>query len=304
MKAWIVAGHYFRILAISSLLTTAFAIFREGRLVLDFSFIFLFSIATGVMTGRKGSRTAAVVICSLLVASFLFGSAYSFLTEDARQALWRPRTTNHLWILGCVRFLALALLPLTLLLRPQMMGTVEEEEAVEAARWTRAKFAGYLFVALLLGGVSTAMTGAAGQIKLWTTSTYFTCGKQMVVGVVTQARADGATPLFISSWVIGESNSSGSSDGAIVIGNRAVRPDIHPHKYLKLMETPAEPADLPNVLLIRADGRLVPLPRRVTLATYGPALTAIMAAKDFDDLQNKLEAALPSVTRTFPPDLY
>src|SRR4030095_11180544 len=102
---------------------------------------------------------------------------------------------------------------------------------------------------------------------------------------------------FISSWVIGESNNSGlsSADQSIRIGNRTIRPNIHPHRYLKLLETPSEPADLPNVVVIRADGRVVPIRRRVTLATYGPALTAIVASRDFDDLQKKLEATLPAV---------
>src|SRR6185436_2542463 len=104
-RGWIVAGHYFRVLAISSVLTTVFSIAQTDHFRFDLSFLLLLWIASGVMEGRKGHRAAARGLLAAIVVLFLAGWSHSLFLNDFRESSWSPRTSVPLAALQAARFL-------------------------------------------------------------------------------------------------------------------------------------------------------------------------------------------------------
>jgi hypothetical protein len=306
-RAWVLVGHYFRVLAIASLLGIIASLIRGKGLRLDFSFIFLFWIATGLMEGRKAPRIVAILIFAAFVATAIFSLGYTaFSTAPSNSMAWET--------LSSAMYLFLFLPPLTLLLRPSLVKSPDDD--ADPGKPGRP-IGVYLIAALFVGTLPTALDLATVRISYGSTSGGFAYGEnKMGVAITTTVEANPAVgsskALFLSYWVIGESNSSrsfmGNSDHSslwVEIENRTViYPKVFPLRYVNGLESVREPLDQPNVFIVRADGRVIPLQRRVSNQSLPVADQAIRGCRDFDEIQRKLESLLPEVKGAFPSGLY
>jgi hypothetical protein len=303
-RGWILVAHYFRVLAFASILAVIASLIQGRGLAIDFSFILLFWIGNGIMQGRKAPRIVAIGICSIMVVGAVVSLGHTLLSSH-------PRHSLLLEILSCSRHLILFLPPLTLLLRPTLLGSAESPTGSSGQQNGM-----YVLAALLLGTVSMGLELSTGKIDLQTSTTggLGFGEKRRGVSIVTTAQEDPGRaplfgsrgPLFISSWIIGESDSTGVTydPRSITIGNRQVRPpDVPTLSYVQWLEAPPEPLEQPNILIVRPDGSVIPVRRRVTIKTLPAAEAAIRGCRDFDELQRKLEALLPEVKGPFPKDL-
>ena len=303
-RAWVLVGHYFRVLALTSILGMAASIERGRGLRLDFSFLLLFWIAKGVTEGRKAPRMIAILICAVFVVNAVASLGYTAFAAAPRNSLrWET--------LFCAIYLLLFLPPLTLLLRPSLLGTPDPPDADPGK--PRPPFWSYLVAALLVGALPAGLELSTGRITQQSSTTSFRYGEgKGGMAVLTTAVAEPAIgpskPLFHSVWVIGETTTAGTSSFlgySITVGDRTViHPKVAPLRYLDRLESVSEPADQPNVLIVRADGRVIPLQRRVTFKTLPAAQRAFFECRDFDEIQRKLESLLPEVKGSFPSGLY
>lgn len=301
-RGWILVAHYFRVLAIASILAIVASLIQQRGFVLDLGFIFLFWIGNGLMEGRKAPRIVAIVICAVMVVGAVVSLGHTLLADH-------PRHSLLLEILLCSRHLILFLPPLTLLLRPTLLGTAESP--------TGRPVGTYVLAALFLGTLSMGLELSTGQIELQTSTTGgLDFGERnRGVSIVTTAQENPGRaplfgsrgPLFISSWIVGESDSTGLSQNprTITIGNRQIRPpDVPTLRYVQWLESPPEPVHQPNILIVRPDGSVVSLRRRVAINTLPAAQGTLRGCRDLDELQRKLESLLPEVRGSFPADLY
>jgi hypothetical protein len=295
-RAWVLAGHYFRVLALFSILHTISLLLREARLSLDLTFILLFWIGRGLLEGKRWSRIVALVICSLMTVLPVVSLGYSI--HLVRQQAWGSVAALQSTVVSDGILLALLVFPLTMLLR-------QRNESIETASdnpadWTRGRTLRYLGAALLLGALIGVVDLQRGQVSLSTSTAVIAYGDGKTASTVVTYATENPTAasLFVSSWVIGESDTSGvSSSGrerTLTIGNRKVDPqDVPRVSYLKFAGLPPEPASQPNILLVRADGRIIPIQRRITLQTLGVVERGLRGSADFDEMQRRIEALLP-----------
>jgi hypothetical protein len=103
--------------------------------------------------------------------------------------------------------------------------------------------------------------------------------------------------------VLGEPKglSEGNDSPFALVGTTKVRlPDVATGHYVRFLEFPVEPVSQPNIVLVRADGKVIRLHRRVTLKTLAQAEAALTGAEDITEIQRRLEQLLQPVSGPFP----
>ncbi|HLY11581.1 MAG TPA: hypothetical protein VKW04_19930 [Planctomycetota bacterium] len=287
---------------------------RDRHWRLDLSFLLLLWIASGLLEGRKGSRRIGLAICALWVLGASASLGYSLVTRHGGRIPWDQSGNSLLYeISHAAGILLLFLPPLTLLLRPSLIRSRSEEpepaEFSDPGHWSTQRLQGYGLGALLIGGLyagdelmtgSLALNRHTGQISTeWSVPT-------MRIECIASTSETG--PVFVSSLILGESDviheNFSSRAREFTLGSTAVTPpDLRPGHYIRWLEFPQEPVDQPNILIVRANGRILRVQRRVTLKTLGAVEAALAGAKNMEEVQRRIEALLPPVSGRFPtPD--
>jgi hypothetical protein len=308
-RAWVLVGHYFRVLALVSLLQVLSSLLRGKGVNLDFGFILLLWLGTGLIEGRAWPRRICLAICGLLTMGALVKTLSSRFASWGSPPPWAHEINSMFFdVLQAVVFLVLALPPLILLLRPSLIReSMDPEDPLRSPRWSADRFKLYLLGALVIGGMGAGRDLLTGTLTLTRQTAAFSDGAhEPRMEVLTRAKMeDSGNPDFISSWVLSDirefSSTSGES-GIVSFGRIQARPpDVRPGHFVKYLETRLEPLEQPNILLIRSDGTLIPVRRRVTLATLNAVTASARGSVDLDGIRDALELALPPVSGEFPP---
>jgi len=307
--AWAIVGHTFRILAFVSFLTVVGSFIRDRNVRLDLGFILLFWIGNGLLEGRPWPWRLAVAICTLMVAGAISSIGYSVFAHQGAAHSWGRAGNSLLYeFVHNAGILLIFLPPLTLLVRPSLLRTpVAEPDAAtshDPGHWSAPRFTAYVLGALLIGGLYAGDELMTGSVLLSRSSGAISSGASTLnTEVLSTASTAEAGPLFISSWVLGETNAvSLQSDSSTfsMCSTKVSPPDVRPGRYMRYLEFPGEPIDEPNMLLVRADGRILPIQRRVTLKSLPLVHAEIARAQDMAEIQRQIEALLPVATGSFP----
>jgi hypothetical protein len=232
--------------------------------------------------------------CGLMAAGALASLANGAI--QLRQDSWGSLAALQFAAVSSGLLLMLFVFPLILLLRPSP--SEEEPDAV----WTGGRAGRYFLGALLLGALAAVVDLQEGRVSLLSSTTVIEYGDGKVASSITTYASDdpAGAPSFVSSWVIGDSSTSGTSSGrehTITIGNQRVDPpDVPQVPYLKQLGLPAEPKSQPNILIVRADGRTIRIARRLTLLNQVSIQRGLRGCADFDEMQRRIEALLPPLS--------
>jgi hypothetical protein len=297
-RAWIVVGHYFRILALVSLLTVPAGLFQKHGIQVDLTFIFLFWIGRGLFEGRKGPWRFAVGACGLILFASLGGMVMNLAFPSLGWDSVSLTTDSRLYAVVQTGLTVLFILPpLLLLLKPSL---IREESGEDPANsdprlWTAERIRTYLLGALLLGALIGGQQIMTGKLALQRSMTSLPMKSgamgMMVVSVVQEE--GGTKPRFVSSLAYGESPQGGMSNLLVTLGSTQVRlPDARVGRYLRILESPGEPVEEPNILLVKADGTILRVNRRVTLQSLKAVESLVPKAADLDDLKVRIEELL------------
>jgi len=308
-RAWALVGHYFRVLALVSLLQVLSSLVRGKGLKLDFGFILLLWLGTGLIQGRVWPRRISLSICGLLTIGSLVQTLSSRCAFWGYPPPWAYEINSMLFDLTqAFLFLVLVLPPMLLLVRPSLIRESRStEDPLRSPGWSADRLKLYLFVALVLCGMDAGRDLLTGTITLSRQTTSLPDDAHAPrMQVLTRAEVeDSGNSTFVSSWVIAETREVGTSSGepeVVSLGKISVHPpDVRPGHYVKYFETPSEPLQQPNILLVRSDGTWIPVRRRVTVATLKAVRALARDPEDLDGVRRALELALPPVSGEFPP---
>jgi hypothetical protein len=296
-RAWRVVGHYFRVLALVSILTVLSSLIRGNGINVDVTFTLFFWLGTGLLMGRANARRVAIGFCVFALAgSLAMMVAIRTLPKHGFSGIAETGDTPLFSLVQALGITTVLLPPLLLLLKPSLLRELPPDPAnsVEPQRWTAERFRGYL-----LGGLFAGQELMTGKTTLERSCIGRTIGSNhWVMSVVTEVREKGnPAPLFISSWVLGDGNTMGnvvSSSPVMTFGSITVTaPDHRAGRYVRFLEHPVEPVDQPNILLVKSDGTILKVRRRLTLANQSSFEKALSSAADLDAVKALLEQSPP-----------
>lgn len=302
-------GHYFRILGFVSILTVLASLIRGKGLNLSLGIILLFWIGGGLLEGRAWPRRIALGICSLYVVLSTSFLTYSQMSHLGWIGSWSgSRNTLLYGLTDCALTLLLFLPPLALLLWPSVIpprSDVKSPGTGDPRHWSDHRVIAYALGALLLAAVSGGREFMTGTLSLSDSlSDGFRTPRGAWIGsVITTATTEEAGPGFVSSWVLGEPKGMRRCEDSrfLLVGTTTVRlPGIMPGHYVRFVEFPAEPESQPNIVLVRLDGEVIRLRRRVTLKILASVEAALTGAEDVAEIQRRIEQLLPPVNGQFP----
>jgi len=301
MRTARLAGHYFNVLGAATVLGMIAGPIFEDSLHIDLTFILYIWVGMGLLDGRPWSRKVAIVLTSLGVL-FVAGYLVSLLwatgpVTGARSELRTPLLAS---IHGGI-ILLLLLPPLILLLLPGTRRWFAEQRFGPPTPYLLKTpvIAVYLLAACVPIAAGIALERSPGTLMPSSSCGTFTYGERKT-GIVAEGwLEDEATgrPLYITWLVFAESNSYGSPrEGHILFGpHRIAVPESKPVRYL--FSPPHLEAPGGNVLLVREDGTVTRLARRVTPGQLESAQDAAHGVPDFDELRERLESLLPTVAK-------
>jgi hypothetical protein len=316
MRAGTAVGHYFRILALVSLLWMPVSILMGRGVSIDATFILLFWVGQGLLRRRERARKIAIAFCGFCVTIAIVLLVQAIVSPIGPAFRMRGGSvTATVAIFESGRFLMFFLPPLVLLLLPSTRLAYRGESASLATSysWTRVHTAAHVLGAALLIALGLLHEHSIGRTSVSRTLTAMIYGQTAQgVSVVSVFRdEDSNTDLFITSWVLGEHSSAGYEGNSwtpgsgslgfpgerspvLLIGPHEIQPlDPRPARYLRGVDSVAEPIKQANILIVRSDGRVIRVQRRISLQTLRIAENAIRGSKDFDEVQQKLETILP-----------
>jgi len=292
------AGHYINMLGTGSVLWMIAGPILGYPLRIDLGFILFFWIGMGLLDGRSGRRKVVLILNSLvalLTAGYLVSLLWATGPVSGGQGTLRTPllASIHAGIL-----LLLFIPPLILLLLPGTRRWFAEQKLGPPTRYSlnRQVIFSYVLAACvpLAGGI--ALEGATRTAEPSGVSGPFEYGEQRRGIASAQWIEDKTTgrPLCISWLAFAESTSYGSPhDGHVTFGpHRIAVPEAKPVRYL--CSPPVFGEQDGNVLLVREDGKVTRLGRRVPPELLKSALEAGHGVRDFEQLQERLESLLPN----------
>jgi hypothetical protein len=293
------AGHFFNALGVVTLLWMIAGPISGNSLTIDFTFILHFWIGMGLLKGRSGARKGALFVASLFVLfSIGYGVSLLWATGPVSGGGGRGLRTPLLASFHAAVLLILFMTPLVLLLLPATRRWFADMKLSPPPPYplTRKVVASYVIASMAFIGGGIALDRSTRLAEPSGYSTSFTYGGDKLGVVAAGWMEDEATkrPLFVSWLVFAETNTYGSErDGHLSFGGILFPvSDTQPVRYL--VSPPSDKGRSGNVALIRKDGTVTRLARRVTHAQLELACEAAKGSRDFDDLQGRLEAMLPS----------
>lgn len=307
MNPGVFVGHYFRILAFVSLLALPVSLLMGKGPSIDLSFILLFWVGRGLVQFREKVRKVAVWICGVCVALATGGIVQALISSEGPSLKVQGGVvTTALAVFACGRILLLFLPAYVLLLLPVTRHAYRvhtESEPATDNPWTGRSTAYHVLGAAVLIAFGISSEYSRGKTSISRTSSFLRYGEAAIrCSVLTHFRDETSkTTLFVSSWVLGEHNSTADNGGSARSGAAELRigpfevhpPDPRPSHYLRGVDSFPEPLNQANILIVRADGRIIIVPRRVSATTIAQAEKVIEGSKDFDDIQRRIEALLP-----------
>lgn len=292
------AGHYFNVLGTTVVLWMIVDPILNDSLVIDLSFILYFWVGMGLLDGRPWSRKVALILTTLgvlICAGYLISLLWATgPVTGARSALRTPLLAS---VYG--GFILLLLLPpwVLLLVSGTRRWFAEQREAAPIRTLlTHRVIALYVLAACvpIAGGV--ALERATRTLKPSSSCGGITYGEGKIGFTAAgwmEEEASGRA-LCVSWLAFAEADSYGSPrDGYITFGTHRIPvPEDKPVRYL--FSPPNLEESHANVLIVRKDGTVIRLARRVTAGQLQSAQDAAHGARDFEQLRERLESLLPS----------
>jgi len=293
------AGHYFLLAGTASILGMIASPFLQGSLRIDLGFLLSFWVGFGLLRGREGFRKGALVFLGLGVLVALGFLVWLILAKPLVTGSGSEARTPLLAALYAGIVLVLLLPPVVLLLLPSTREWFRRPRESSEVGYSPSKHAIAVYVvasaALIAGGFalesSTRIAAPSGV------STSFEYGEKRIGVAAAGWMEDEASRrrLYVSWVAFGESNSVGrSSEGNdLRFGSYAVPvPEMKKVRYIG--SPPQEPATAANVFLVRGNGEVIKLRRRIVAENVETVIGLAQGVRDFDQLKERLESQLPA----------
>jgi hypothetical protein len=207
--------------------------------------------------------------------------------------------TRELAILQNGRVLATTAPPFALLLSSSTRSAYRSARGAELPQPAGSAL-GWIYYVLgtvVLAGVPVGMAAVQDQASLAWSSTSRGASGPSTVAVRLKTKRH-AVPLHLAAWIVtGPQTSVGSSADNSIIHVDGAAVEVPGVRSVRFLLPPAEPTELPNVFLASDDGTIIRVERRVTLATLAAAEQTLQGAKDFSEIRERLERALPPLPK-------
>lgn len=289
------AGHYFMMLGTFVVLGMIVTPILKDSLRIDLTFILHFWIGIGLLNARSGRRKLALVLNSLgILFCAVFLVRLIWVTGPVGSG--RELTDPLLAAFTCGVIVVLLVPPLVLLLLPGTRRWFAEHRDSPPPRYALTGRVIALYVLAACGPIagSIAIERSTRTLKPSSSCGTISYGERKSGFWAAEWMEDKATgrPLYVSWLAFAEANSCGSPhDGHVTFGpHRIAVPELKPVRYLfspPNLETPDG-----NVMLVREDGKVIRLARRVTPDQLESAREAAQGVRDFEELQERLESLL------------
>ena len=270
----------------------------NDSLRIDLTFILYFWIGVGLLDGRNGRRKLAIVLTSLSVLLVVGYLIYLIWATGPVPGRGRELQTPLLASVYGAVLLVLLLPPLILLLLPGTRRWFAEMRETPPPRYllTRREIALYVLAACVPIAGAVALERGARTADPHSSAMTFGYGERKLGFAAAGCMKDkeSGQTLWVSWLAFAEATSHETpQDGHVTFGpHRVPVPGEKPIRYL--FTPPNDEESKGNVLIVREDGRVIRLARRVSPDRLESAREAAQGVRDFEELQKRLEVLLPS----------